>query len=195
MLQSLSWLWSSSGIVSEWMLMVFNHLVIYVSALFELNYNMVCSALCLQRALYTMHCTNIMHSREPSFVITPAVFSEHCKSLFCNIRGNGIRHILLKKKSSDYPWYKHYLCISPCTQRNRDLFERRSVDFKTISVVFTCARSNVLCVAIVTSWPWMGLWRHCWRRQWLGRVHCTDWEWDFCRECPLRFTPYFVLFS
>ena len=40
-----------------------------------LNYNMVCSALFLQRALYTVHCTNIMHSRKPSFVITPAVFS------------------------------------------------------------------------------------------------------------------------
>ena len=38
-------------------------------------YNMVCSALFLQRALYTVHCTNIMHSRTPSFVITPAVFS------------------------------------------------------------------------------------------------------------------------
>ena len=39
------------------------------------HYNMVCSALFLQRALYTVHCTNIMHSRKPSFVITPAVFS------------------------------------------------------------------------------------------------------------------------
>ena len=48
----------------------------------------------------------------------------------------------------------------------------------------TCARSKVLCVAIVTSRSWMGLWRHCWRRQWLGRVHCTDWEWDLCLECP-----------
>ena len=38
-------------------------------------YNMVCSVLFLQRALYTVHCTNIMHSRKPSFVITPAVFS------------------------------------------------------------------------------------------------------------------------
>ena len=34
-------------------------------------YNMVCSALFLQRALYTVHCTNIMHSTKPSFVITP----------------------------------------------------------------------------------------------------------------------------
>ena len=46
-------------------------------------YNMVCTALFLQRALYTVHCTNIMHSTTPSFVITPAVFSSHCKSLFC----------------------------------------------------------------------------------------------------------------
>ena len=69
----------------------------YVWWLVREYYNMVCSALCLQRALYTVHCTNIMHSRKPSFVITPAVFSEHCKSLFCNIRGNEIRHILLKK--------------------------------------------------------------------------------------------------
>ena len=42
---------------------------------FIVFYNMVCSALFLQRALYTVHCTNIMHSRKPSFVITPAVFS------------------------------------------------------------------------------------------------------------------------
>ena len=75
------------------------------------------------------------------------------------------------------------------------MFERRSVDFKTISVPFTCAPSNVLCVAIVTSRSWMGLWRHCWRWQWLGRVHCTGWEWDLCLECPLQFTSYFVLFS
>ena len=39
------------------------------------DYNMVGSALFLQRALYTVHCTNTMHSRKPSFAITPAVFS------------------------------------------------------------------------------------------------------------------------
>ena len=75
------------------------------------------------------------------------------------------------------------------------MFQHRSVDFRTISVPFACAHSNVLCVAFVTSRSWMGLWRHCWRRQWLGRVHCIDWEWDLCLECPLRFTSYFVLFS
>ena len=36
-------------------------------------YNMLCSALLLQRALYTVHCTN-MHSRKPSFVITLPFF-------------------------------------------------------------------------------------------------------------------------
>ena len=34
-------------------------------------YNMVCSELFFQRALYTVHCTNIMHSRKPSLMITP----------------------------------------------------------------------------------------------------------------------------
>ena len=84
--------------------------------------------------------------------------------------------------------------ISPCTNRNRDKFERRSVDCKTISVLSTCARSNVLCVAILTSLSWMGLWRHCWRGQWLGWVHYTDWELDLCLEWLLRFTSYFCLF-
>ena len=112
------------------------------------------------------------------------------------MRGNEIRHILLKQFhliTLDINTIEH-LCISPCTLRNRDTFERWSVDFKTISVPFTRARSNVLCVAIVTSQGWMGLWRHCWRRQWLERVHCIDWEWDLWLECPLRFTSYFVSF-
>ena len=37
----------------------------------NLTYNMVGSALFRQRALYTVHCTNTMHSRKPSFAITP----------------------------------------------------------------------------------------------------------------------------
>ena len=81
------------------------------------HYNMVGSALFLQRALYTVHCTNTMHSRKPSFAITPAVYSQHCKSLFCNICGNEIRHILLKQFhliTLDINTIKHP-CISPCT--------------------------------------------------------------------------------
>ena len=46
-----------------------------LSVYLKVPYNMVCSALFLQRALYTVHCTDIMHSRKPSLVITPAVFS------------------------------------------------------------------------------------------------------------------------
>ena len=42
----------------------------------------------------------------------------------------------------------------------------------------------------MSSLSWIGLWRHCWRRRWLRRVHCTDWEWDLCLECPLWFTSY-----
>ena len=37
--------------------------------------NIVCSALFLQRALYTVHCTIIMNSKEPPFVFTHAIFS------------------------------------------------------------------------------------------------------------------------
>ena len=84
---------------------------------FKLFYNMVGSALFLQRALYTVHCTNTMHSRKLSFAITPAVVSQHCKSLFCDICGNEIRHILLKQFhliTLDINTIKHP-CISPCT--------------------------------------------------------------------------------
>ena len=44
-------------------------------------YNMFCNTLFLQRAFYTVHCVNITHSTKPSFVITHAAFSQHCKSL------------------------------------------------------------------------------------------------------------------
>ena len=40
---------------------------------FDHIYNMVGSALFLQRALYRVHCTNTMHFRRPSFAITPTV--------------------------------------------------------------------------------------------------------------------------
>ena len=54
-------------------------------------------------------------------------------------------------------------------------------------------KSNIalLCYSLMTSWSWLGLWRHCWQR--LGRVHFTDWEWELCTECPIRFPSYFVL--
>ena len=32
----------------------------------------------------------------------------------------------------------------------------------------------------------MRMWHHCWRRQWLGWVHCTDWEWNLGIEYPHR---------
>ena len=165
----------------------------YMNALCFRDYNMVCSALFLQCALYTVHCTHIMHSRKPSFVITTTVFSWYWKSLCFNIHGNEIRHILLKQfhlitlhiATVKHPWF------NPWTWRNGVMFERRSADFKTISVTFVRAGSKVLCVAIGTSWRWMALWRHYWRRQWLGGVHCSDWASDLCMRCP----PYFVLFS
>ena len=110
---------------------------------------------------------------------------------------NKIHNILLQQFHLNTPHInivKHQ-CFSSWTWRNRIMFERRSIDFKPISVPFTCTCSNVLCVAIVTSQSWTGLWRHCWCRQWVGQVHCTVWEWDLCMECLLRFISYYVLFS
>ena len=49
------------------------------------NYNMICSALFLQPALYILHSTYIMQFRKLSFVNTPAVLSQHCKSLIFNV--------------------------------------------------------------------------------------------------------------
>ena len=86
------------------------------------------------------------------------------------MRGNEIRHSLLKQFyaiSLDTKTIKHP-CFSPCTQRNKDMFERRSVEFKTISVPSTCPYSNIIHVVIVTSRSWMALWHYCWGRKWLG---------------------------
>ena len=67
------WCWYDDVI---WREMVWCELMWCVDVMWcDMIYNMVRSALYLQRALYTVHCTNIMHSRKPSFVITPAVFS------------------------------------------------------------------------------------------------------------------------
>ena len=63
----------------------------------NIYYNMVGSALSLQRALYSVHCTNTMHSRMPSFAITPTVLVSTVNRYFCNIRSNKIRHISLIK--------------------------------------------------------------------------------------------------
>ena len=80
---------------------------------------MVCGALLLQRALYTVHCTNIMHSRKSSFVITPTVLVNTVNRYILYIRGNKIGHILLKQ----FPFITFYmnavkhLCFSPFTWR------------------------------------------------------------------------------
>ena len=83
-----------------------------------------------------------------------------------------------------HPWFSH------CTWKNKVMFNRISVAFKTISVPFTCTRSKFLCAVIVTSWSRMGLWRHWWCRQWLGWVYCTDWEWHL----RIRFDSGLILF-
>ena len=80
---------------------------------------MVCGALLLQRALYTVHCTNVMHSRKSSFVITPTVLVNTVNRYILYIRGNKIGHILLKQFpfiTFDINAVKH-LCFSPFTWR------------------------------------------------------------------------------
>ena len=150
---------------------------------------------------FAVHCFSSVHRTQYIAQIQYTLESRHLwwphrlylirlDRYFFNKRGNKIRHILLQQfhlitlhiKTVKHP------CFSPWTRRNRVMFERRSVDFKTISAPFSRTRSKVLCVAIVTSWSWMGLWRHCWCRQWLGRVLCTERGWNLCMECPLQFT-------
>ena len=74
-----------------------------------------------------MYRTNIMHSRKPSIVITPAASINNVNRYFY-ARSNKIRHISLKQLhliSLDIKTVKH-LRFTPCTWRNRVLFERRS---------------------------------------------------------------------
>ena len=88
-------------------------------------YNMACSALFLQRAQYTVQCANIMHSRTPSFVITPPfLINSINRYLLKNIPGNKIRRILVKwfcLSTFDLNNFKHPW-LSPCTWRNKIMF-------------------------------------------------------------------------
>ena len=142
---------------------------------------MISSALSIQCALYTAHCRNIMHSRKPSYVVSTPL-SVNTRNRYFYIRGNKIRHILLK-----------CLCFFLCTWINRVMFERPSVDLKTSSVPFTRACNKVRCVAIVTAWSCVRLWRHCWRKQQLGRVHYTDSTWDLCMDFTFYFFFIFLI--
>ena len=120
---------------------------------FELTNYMVCRAFFLQRALCTVYCANIMHSRKPSLVISPAVFSLHCKSLFFNIHGNYICHIWLKKNNLIifYISTVKYSWFSPCTWRNKVMFKRRSKISKRVQ-----SHSRALTIRFFVLW----LWRH-----------------------------------
>ena len=54
----------------------------------------------------------------------------------------------------------------------------------------------VLWYSFVTPWSYLRLWRHCWRRQWLGRVHYTDYEWDLCLDsCPICLIFLLILYT
>ena len=77
---------SSRGYRNWYIFILVGWCYIFVDVFFIQYYNMVCSALYLPRALYTVYYTNIMLSRKPSFVITPALIIYHCKSLFYYVR-------------------------------------------------------------------------------------------------------------
>ena len=89
-------------------------------------YSIVCSALFLWRAVYTVHCTNIMHLRKPSFVITRHLIN--IVNRYFKIRGNKKRPILLKQfhlstlniNIVKYQWF------SPCAWRNSVMFRSHS---------------------------------------------------------------------
>ena len=94
-----------------------------------------------QRAWYTVHCTNMMHSRKPS-LWSPSPFLVNPENRYLYIQDNEI-HVFLKHfhliahdiNTVKHPWF------SPCTSRNIHvvMFESWYVDFKTISVPFTQA--------------------------------------------------------
>ena len=67
------------------------------------HYNMVCSALFLQRALYTVHCT-IQCTLESRRLWSPTPF------LVNTVNRYFVIYMAMKYEtiSSDYPWYKHY---------------------------------------------------------------------------------------
>ena len=75
---NIRWFDGAITLWSQWRQMTSNILV-KTSSCNDLD----CSALFLQRALHTVHCTNIMHSRKPSFVINPPflVNTVNCYSL------------------------------------------------------------------------------------------------------------------
>ena len=60
-----------------------------------------------------------------------------------DVEQNKFHLITLDINIVKHPWFSPYIC------RNRVMLERRSVDFKSISIPFMCVRSGVLCVATV----------------------------------------------
>ena len=151
----------------------------------------------LQCALYTVHCAIIMHSREPSFVITPAIlgntvnpyFSIYAAIKFATSHWNissDYRDINTVKNS----WFR------PCTGWNRVVrapIRRLKNDFDSIQ-----ARSqwgSLRCYLI-------HLWRH--KVAWdCDAIADVDNGWGECvipigdeiYAWSLRFTSYFVLLS
>ena len=121
---------------------------------------MVCRALFLQCILYAVYILQSCHLSSTSQYLINSI---NTGRRYYYIRSNKISHglmnqfhlIALDVNSVKYPWF------SPCIWRNRVMFERRSLDFKTILVPLVRAGSKFLCCYD----------NHFWR-------HGVDWDCD-----------------
>ena len=104
----------------------------------EKHYKMVCSALFLQRALYTVHCTStcMQLARESLYVITPDIFFNTVNRYFLIYAVK--RHILLKQLhliTLDTNIVEHQ-CLRLCIEKNSNvwaLIRRFENDFVPIN--------------------------------------------------------------
>ena len=91
-------------------------------------------------------------------------------------------HILLKQFhliALDINTVKHP-CFSSWTWGIEKCLTRRSLDFRSLS--------KGVCVAIVTSWIWIGLWRHCWKfmHEISTSIRVSFWHILSCYEMGLK---------
>ena len=130
---------------------------------------------------------DMMYSRVPSFVIILVVLVGTVNIYLSIHEAIKIRQILLKHFhliTLGINTVKHSRQFS-CPWRNIVTFECRFIDFKRLRHLHVRLQlGSFWCYSFVTSWSWLLLWRHYWLRQWLGRVHHTDWERCLYKEWP-----------
>ena len=128
-----------------------------------------------------------MHSRDPSFVITPlfAVYIvnhylvihtivEYVKSYWNNCAWLP----LISTMSYVHGKALGHEEIALCSRTDPQISERFLVHPRTLAGRF----SVLLWYSFVTACGWLGLWRHSWRRQWLWWVQYAGLEWDLYTE-------------